>query len=602
MTDEIKKNIQSQLRDNSISSEILTFIQHKYNHDSNNSIFETQDISNYITKMRAQRLDNMISIQTLNVTLHNDFDWFVKIQLNSMTTKVEYLFFCNKASKKMLLHNEKTLILNCIYKTNRYHMSLIIETEVTDLNTFFFVDMCFLKSEKLDDYCFLIKTYKKLYQELNIPLSEVWLSDEEFNISTAIAQEICSSAVHLLCCWHLKQNVFINCHKHFRDRTDSKKLWIQFFDNKHDSPVVQSHFQHLLYASSEKKLDEIWKNIQRIYEPINDNISRYIAQEILSKKIKWCRVWIDGYLHFNNHIISRSKGQHAALKATLRSSQDDIDIVVRKAAEICDRQRSAYVLALSQTKANYPKRLNKGIFRNLRALITSFALTQILHQYEKLMKTRNKNTNLSICIKHFKNTMSLSCAHIIEERMTDADREKILLLIDVHSHWRFQKSKRHYVESAIFIDIEVEVEVKTKMEKTPTHDPLLNIQNSQKMRSKNRLKFAFNRSKTAAKQNRLEKRQRAFENFTQRMFSNFEHAQTIDLTIDEIVQVPSSQLFSSSYTIMSLSSSQLYSQAMQYDEKFTDFTTITVNSVRITTGRKRKININANINKRAKTG
>ena len=56
------------------------------------------------------------------------------------------------------------------------------------------------------------------------------------------------------------------------------------------------------------------------------------------------------------------------------------------------------------------------------------------------------------------------------------------------------------------------------------------------------------------------------------MSFDFEHAQTIDLTIDEIVQVSSSQFFSSSYTIMSSPSSQLYNQMMQYDEKFIDST------------------------------
>ena len=43
MIDEIKKNIQSQLKNNSIFFEIFTFIQKKYNHDANNSIFEIKN-------------------------------------------------------------------------------------------------------------------------------------------------------------------------------------------------------------------------------------------------------------------------------------------------------------------------------------------------------------------------------------------------------------------------------------------------------------------------------------------------------------------------------------------------------------------------------
>ena len=127
------------MQSNSISSKIFCFIQNKYDYDSNNSIFETQNIFNYIAKLRTQHLNNIIFIQTLNVKLHNNLDWFVKMQLNSTTQKIEHFFFCNKISKKILLHNEKTFILNCIYKINRYFMSLIIEIEITNLNILFYV-------------------------------------------------------------------------------------------------------------------------------------------------------------------------------------------------------------------------------------------------------------------------------------------------------------------------------------------------------------------------------------------------------------------------------------------------------------------------------
>ena len=95
------------------------------------------------------------------------------MQLNEKTKEIEYLFFCNKFSKKMLLHNEETLILNCTYKINRYFMSLTIETEITSLNTFFYAAMCFMKKKKLKNYCFFIKTFKELYQKLNIFLSKM---------------------------------------------------------------------------------------------------------------------------------------------------------------------------------------------------------------------------------------------------------------------------------------------------------------------------------------------------------------------------------------------------------------------------------------------
>jgi len=52
----------------------------------------------------------------------------------------------------MLKRNSEVLIMNCIYKINRYKMSLLIITEVTALNTSFFVGFCFMEAEKTANY------------------------------------------------------------------------------------------------------------------------------------------------------------------------------------------------------------------------------------------------------------------------------------------------------------------------------------------------------------------------------------------------------------------------------------------------------------------
>jgi hypothetical protein len=112
---------------------------------------------------------------------------------------VKYLYFVNKFSKKTLAINGEMLILDCIYKINRYQIPLTIMIEVIDLNISFYALLCFLKGENLENYEWLIQSIKELYQELDIPLSLVWLFDDEANISKAIASRISSNAVHLLC-------------------------------------------------------------------------------------------------------------------------------------------------------------------------------------------------------------------------------------------------------------------------------------------------------------------------------------------------------------------------------------------------------------------
>jgi len=55
--------------------------------------------------------------------------------------------------QQILRENLKILIMNCIYKTNKYKMSLLIIIDVICLNTFFFVVFYFIKDEIFDNYC-----------------------------------------------------------------------------------------------------------------------------------------------------------------------------------------------------------------------------------------------------------------------------------------------------------------------------------------------------------------------------------------------------------------------------------------------------------------
>ena len=145
------------------------------------------------------------------------------------------------------------------------------------------------------------------------------------------------------------------------------------------------------------------------------------------------------------------------------------------------------------------------------------------------------------------------------------------------------------------------MKIETTMKKVSTHDSLLDIQNSKKIKDKNRSRHASNRSKTTIDQNRFEQRFRAMKQSTQRNFSIFEYAQFIDFTIDESeIQMLSNQSLFSQYTIMSFFSNQFYSMSTtQYSSEFTNSTMISTTFS--TVDRKRANNNNTMNNiKRAK--
>ena len=266
-----------------------------------------------------------------------------------------------------------------------------------------------MKGEKIEDYQRLIRCVKELYIELNIPLPVVWLSDGDPGIPAAIASEISPHAVHLLCSWHIEKNVLQNCRKFFGGREDGNELWSQFFGNKNTMPRIVGDFQRLMYTDSPHKFETLWQELRGKYSAINDNIISYLAKEIIPKKKKWSRAWTDSYLHFDNHTSSRSEGGHATLKASLGNSKSDLDTVVRTSRMTCDRQRSDYLLELGKARTRFPSTLKRGIFRDIQALVTPYALKKIAAQHDLVVEAQEKGKSLQHYTGRLTATLGLPC-------------------------------------------------------------------------------------------------------------------------------------------------------------------------------------------------
>ena len=77
-------------------------------------------------------------------------------------------------------------------------------------------------------------------------------------------------------------------------------------------------------------------------------------------------------MYFDNYISSKNESQIYTLKIYLQISINDIDIVIKKAIKICDRQIFKYITILSKIKARFSTRLDKILFVDLIILIIFF--------------------------------------------------------------------------------------------------------------------------------------------------------------------------------------------------------------------------------------
>ncbi len=161
MTEEVKVEMTRQLTIQTFTSKIL-FILRIFNSidteanalanaianldaDLINSIFQTRDIYNFKAQLRRDILDSLTSVQILIRKL-NESDWMFQLQKN-IENQITHLFFNKNSCQNMLKDNHEILIMNCIYKINRYKMFLMIISDQIAMKINFYVDFCFMNKK-----------------------------------------------------------------------------------------------------------------------------------------------------------------------------------------------------------------------------------------------------------------------------------------------------------------------------------------------------------------------------------------------------------------------------------------------------------------------
>ena len=106
-------------------------------------------------------------------------------------------------------------------------MSLLIINEQTTLHIIFYVKFVFLVKKKTSDYIWIMKQIKTLHMSLNFFASMMLIIDYKRDLIIVIHQVFSRSIInHLLCFWHIDNNVMINCKKQFVIIQTWKKFFV----------------------------------------------------------------------------------------------------------------------------------------------------------------------------------------------------------------------------------------------------------------------------------------------------------------------------------------------------------------------------------------
>jgi hypothetical protein len=229
---EMKNDVSRQLKVQTTSSQIISNLRifdsaSASSFDSKdseiiNSMIKSRDVYNLKTKLRRESLKSYTSIQALIRELKQE-NWTYALQKDH-ENHIIHLFFVKKISKILLKFNHEVLIMNCTYKINRYKLSLLIINEQIAMHTNFYVTFCFMQREITTDYSWVLQQLRALYSTLK--LSDLTMIVTNMKRELIIVVDFTFVDVnHLLCLWHINNNVMINCKRFFT----TKEKWNVFF-------------------------------------------------------------------------------------------------------------------------------------------------------------------------------------------------------------------------------------------------------------------------------------------------------------------------------------------------------------------------------------
>ncbi len=411
---ETVSKIDNQSKTQVTSAQVLIFMRL----EDEDCILKSRDIYNVKQSIRRNILESLTSIQFLLQNLKRD-NWYYRYQTTLFAHEVIHLFFVEKYIFELLKNNWKVLLMNCIYKINKYKLSLLVIVDHISLSTTFYVDFAFLTKEKKKNYIWVLETFQKYLREENISISNALMTNRDLRLINVL-HLIFFIVRHLLCVWHVNKNVLTHCKSDFI----IKETWEKFY----------SKWQAMMYAHIIEIYQEKWNKLQNDYYAKHFEIINYLKNIwIRSFDRKIIKCYTNKIRHFFIISTSRSKNAHRVLKHNLNFSTDDLKMMMNNIEILLMNQRKEYATKFDETKMRVSFDLKISSFKDLLSHVISYALRIIFNQYVLI-----DQSNHSTVYTHFWIIVSdLSCSHLIKNRIRAS--AEILLLEDVHQHWYFVK-------------------------------------------------------------------------------------------------------------------------------------------------------------------
>jgi len=201
---------------------------------------------------------------------------------------VSDVFWTHPDSVKLLNAFHIVLLMDSIYKTNKYRLPLLEIVGVTSTGSTFSVAFVLLSNERENNFVWALQKLKGLFVTVDYP--EVIVCDRDLALMNAIS--IVFPEVHnLLCRFHINKNVKARC----KMLVNTTKAW----------DAIMEAWGNIIDSTNVHFFEDFVKDFEILCEPWPLFVEYVKKTWLIPHKEKFVKAWVDNFMHLGNLTSNR---------------------------------------------------------------------------------------------------------------------------------------------------------------------------------------------------------------------------------------------------------------------------------------------------------
>lgn len=247
-------------------------------------------------------------------------NFYLFYKWNENTQQLTRLVFFHKKLLEFLFRWSKILVMNVIYKTNRFNLSMHNLVDQISLNHTFNADEVFM-SETTECFLWFLDHLKRIYRSITQLKASITIISDANSIFIFARKQSLLAINHFLCIWHVKMNIKRYIRDHIM-RSFIRSEFIRLVTRNMINEIylaIKKNMWKILHIETILKFKFVWQFFQTQYENRYSVIIRYIARQWISHKKKLIKIWTDVCLHYEKHAIFITESYHKIIKKRISS-------------------------------------------------------------------------------------------------------------------------------------------------------------------------------------------------------------------------------------------------------------------------------------------